>query len=96
MCQNGTTCAVALGETVTITNTYTVSLNFHLGTKRDEYSLIERQAPASAAPGLTGAIDIGASYSYSKSVAYSVTTTQTKELDAKTCGYWTFIPYFMK
>ena len=89
VCQNATTCLVANGESITYTNTYTVDVGITGSSKRDE--LVERgEDPASI---LTAAFNIGASYSWSKSVGYTTTTTFSKTLDAKTCGYWTFIPY---
>jgi hypothetical protein len=44
---------------------------------------------------LTGAFDIGASYSWSKTLTYTTSTLHTKELPEGSCGYWTFIPYVM-
>ncbi|TVY57061.1 hypothetical protein LCER1_G001922 [Lachnellula cervina] len=89
VCQNATTCLVANGESVTYTNTYSIDIGLTGTGKRDE--LMERDDdPASV---LTAAFNIGASYSWSKSVGYTTTTTFSKTLDSKTCGYWTFIPY---
>jgi hypothetical protein len=90
VCQNATTCSVANGEGVTITNTYTVNIGFSGSSKRDE-EISRRDDPASI---FTAAFDIGASYSWSKAVSYTTTTTFTKVLDGNTCGYWTFIPYY--
>ncbi|TVY34561.1 hypothetical protein LOCC1_G007816 [Lachnellula occidentalis] len=89
VCQNATTCLVANGEAVTYTNTYTVDV----GLKRKRDDLIEQRGESSLADILTAAFNIGASYSWSKSVAYTTTTTFSKTLDGATCGYWTFIPY---
>lgn len=101
VCQNATTCLVATGETVTYTSTYTIDIGFTGTGKRDE-ELVARDegAEISARDGdpasvFTAAFNIGASYSWSKSVGYTTTTTFSKTLDAKTCGYWTFIPYLM-
>ncbi|TVY64332.1 hypothetical protein LSUE1_G007533 [Lachnellula suecica] len=92
VCQNATTCLVATGETVTYTNTYTIDIGFTgSSTKRDEEEPISRRDDAASI--FTAAFNIGASYSWSKSVGYTTTTTFSKTLDGTTCGYWTFIPY---
>ncbi|PQE28506.1 Zinc-finger double domain-containing protein [Rutstroemia sp. NJR-2017a WRK4] len=82
-CQAGTTCAVSEGQSVTVTNTYTISTNVGLGSGSDVAKL------------LTASFDLGASYSWSKSIGYTTTESFTKTLDDKTCGYWTFIPYVL-
>ncbi|RDL39106.1 uncharacterized protein BP5553_03446 [Venustampulla echinocandica] len=112
-CQNGTTCSVAEGDSVTITNSFTVSASVSLG-RRDadgneveeevilergqglvEDGLVKRDA-APPASSFKAGFDFGASYTWSKSIGYTLTNTKSKTLDEKTCGYWTFIPYVMK
>jgi hypothetical protein len=45
---------------------------------------------------VTAAFEAGATYSFSKSLTYTTTTGQNKDLDARQCGYWTFIPYLFE
>ncbi|PQE15645.1 Cerebellar degeneration-related antigen protein [Rutstroemia sp. NJR-2017a BBW] len=82
-CQSGTTCSVSEGQSVTITNGYSINLGITGGAGSDLSKV------------LTASFNIGASYSWSKSVGYTTTETFSKTLDDKTCGYWTFIPYLM-
>ena len=42
---------------------------------------------------LKEAFNFGASYSWTKSVAYGVTQRQSKKMGENECGYWTFVPY---
>jgi hypothetical protein len=82
-CQSGTTCSVSEGQSVTITNGYSINLGITGGAGSD------------LSKTLTASFNIGASYSWSKSVGYTTTETFSKTLDDKTCGYWTFIPYLI-
>ncbi|KAL2060679.1 hypothetical protein VTL71DRAFT_9320 [Oculimacula yallundae] len=45
---------------------------------------------------LVKAFSIGATYSYSTSVAYSLSTEQTVMLEPGECGYWTFVPVLVE
>ncbi|KAI9649374.1 hypothetical protein NHQ30_001949 [Ciborinia camelliae] len=83
-CQAGTTCQISQGQSVTVTNGYSISVGIGMGTGKDITEM------------LTSSFNIGASYSWSQSVGYTTTETFSKTLDDKTCGYWTFIPYLMK
>jgi hypothetical protein len=83
-CQSGTTCTVSKGQSVTITNGYSINLGI-TGGGGEELS-----------KALTASFDIGASYSWSKSVGYTTTEQWQINLDDKTCGYWTFIPYLVE
>ncbi|RDL36825.1 uncharacterized protein BP5553_06177 [Venustampulla echinocandica] len=96
VCQSDTTCSISAGQSVTVTNSYSLTGGVTVGTKRDESSLFERQAAAAGLPSLSAAVNLGASYSWSEAVAYTVASTMTKNLDKDTCGYWTFIPYIMQ
>lgn len=107
-CQSGTTCMVSEGDSVTITNSYTISTSLSLS-KRDadgnevEDVIIER-GEGYVEGGIVkrdeamfkAGFDLGASYTYSKAISYTLTNAKTKVLDKDTCGYWTFIPYVMK
>ncbi|TGO64028.1 hypothetical protein BCON_0009g00370 [Botryotinia convoluta] len=82
-CQSGTTCSVSQGQSVTVTNGYSINIGTGLGTGKEISKM------------LTQGFNIGASYSWSQSIGYTTTETFSKTLDGKTCGYWTFIPYLM-
>ncbi|TGO52702.1 hypothetical protein BOTNAR_0316g00090 [Botryotinia narcissicola] len=45
---------------------------------------------------LESAFDIGASYTFSKTLTYSDTAGSKITLKENECGYWTFIPYVLK
>lgn len=83
-CQSSTSCTISTGQSITITNTYSVNVNV-LGTSGEDVSKT-----------LTSAFDVGASYSYSKSIGYTTTEVSNRVLNETTCGYWTFIPYLFK
>jgi hypothetical protein len=82
-CTSGDACTLATGKTTTITNTYTINV----GGSGTEVG----------AGALTSAFNFGASYSWSKAVGYTTTQTHTRDADqtATTCGYFTFVPYYM-
>lgn len=87
-CQGGTTCAVASGRSVSITNTYGVNTNVGGSVSGDIGNDISGI--------LKSVINVGASYSYSQTIGYSTIILNSKDLNDTTCGYWTFIPYFIK
>ncbi|KUJ23341.1 uncharacterized protein LY89DRAFT_635605 [Mollisia scopiformis] len=80
-CQSSTTCYMSTGQSVVVTNTYTVNVDVSINAGEDPLKT------------LTSAINIGATYSYSKSVGYETTEVHRMPLNATACGYWTFIPY---
>ncbi|KAF4635845.1 hypothetical protein G7Y89_g2254 [Cudoniella acicularis] len=82
-CQGGTTCGVALAQSVTTTQTWTISIGSGMSSTADLSKL------------LTSTFNIGASYSISKSLSYTTTVSHSKDLAAGVCGYWTFVPYVM-
>ncbi|KAM0308810.1 hypothetical protein ACHAO8_009633 [Botrytis cinerea] len=45
---------------------------------------------------LESAFDIGATYTFSKTLTYSDTVGSKKDLGENECGYWTFIPYVLE
>lgn len=66
-----------------MTNAYEVSLGLTIGGGGDE-------------GGLEAAFDLGASYSWSKSVGTTRTLTQPRPSNSlEYCGYWTFLPYYI-
>ncbi|RDL36987.1 uncharacterized protein BP5553_04420 [Venustampulla echinocandica] len=83
-CQAKTTCSVANSESVATTQTWSVNANIGMGTGEE------------VSKALSAVFNIGASYSQSKTLTYTVTTTQSKELGKNQCGYWTFIPFVME
>ena len=82
-CQANSTCTFATAQSVTVTNTYEVSLGLTLSGGGDE-------------GGLEAAFDLGATYSWSKSVGTTRTLTQPRPSNSlQYCGYWTFLPYYI-
>jgi hypothetical protein len=82
-CQELTSCVVTTGQSVTVTHSYSISTKVGLSSTDNLVDI------------LTSAFELGASYSWSKAIAYTVTTSHTETLKANQCGYWTFIPYVM-
>lgn len=83
-CDQNTTCSISTAEGVSVTTQ--VSINGGVTLRKRDISDVELQA----------AFNIGATYSYSKSLSYTVTAGQQKILNANQCGYWTFVPYMME
>jgi len=82
-CTENTTCNLSTAESVTITNSYAVNVGLSGG--------------ADILSGtIKAAFDIGATYTYSEALGYTVTTAKGKDLTANQCGYWTFIPYLLE
>lgn len=70
-------------ESITVTNTYEFNFGLTFGVGGDE-----------GAP--TAAFNLGASYSWSKSVGTTRTLTQPRPSNSlQYCGYWTFLPYYI-
>jgi hypothetical protein len=53
---------------------------------------VELQARDDEGKGLAATFEVGASFSFSQSVAYSTTVSLEKTLNETVCGYWTFVP----
>jgi hypothetical protein len=85
-CPNNTDCTVSVGTAVTVTNTF--SLNAGVSVKKRDIS-------ADDPIELEATFNIGASYSYSKSLTFTVSTTLHEYATPNLCGYWTLIPYMM-
>jgi hypothetical protein len=83
-CQDQTKCTVDTSESVSTTQTWTVEMKSELGTGE------------SVSKALTGGFNIGASYSWSKTLTYTTSTQNQKVLKENQCGYWTYIPYVME
>ncbi|KAM0804461.1 hypothetical protein BDR22DRAFT_885714 [Usnea florida] len=82
-CQANSTCTFATAQSITVTNTYELNFGFTLGGGGDEGDL-------------SAAFNLGASYSYSKSVGTTRTITQPRPSNSlQYCGYWTFLPYYI-
>jgi hypothetical protein len=99
-CGQNTVCAIAAAQSVTVTNTYEINgsvQNAKRGKqKQDDEEGKELMARGDWTPSeIAGAFNLGASYSWSKSVTYGTTQTKTKTLGDNQCGYWTFIPFMM-
>ncbi|KAI9702775.1 MAG: hypothetical protein M1836_007989 [Candelina mexicana] len=103
-CAANSPCTFATATSVAVTNKY----EFNIGGAN--VPKVKREAKADAAPGFTkwskrddksiiqAAFNVGASYSYSKTVTTTQTLTQPRPTDgphADKCGYWTFIPYYI-
>jgi hypothetical protein len=82
-CKENTSCQLSTAESVTITNSYAVNVGLS-GTADIPSSTIK------------STFNIGATYTYSDALGYTVTNAQTKTLTANECGYWTFIPYLLE
>jgi len=82
-CQGGISCNVGESESVATTQSWSISIGSGM------------TSGESVSKALTGAFDIGASYSWSQTLTYTTSTLHTKELPEGSCGYWTFIPYVM-
>jgi hypothetical protein len=83
-CPGNTVCTVTTGTSITVTNTYTINGGTSIK-KRDGEDPVE----------LSIAFNLGASYSYSTSLTYTVTTGLQQPAQPNVCGYWTFVPYMM-
>ncbi|KAH6677224.1 hypothetical protein B0J14DRAFT_560016 [Halenospora varia] len=81
---NDGVCKIETSQSVTTTSQYTINMGVNLG------------AGEEIAKALTGSFDLGASYSYSKSIAHTVTKSKERRPDAiGFCGYWTFFPFMI-
>lgn len=74
-------CHIAKGSSVS--TTYTWEINLEVGIE-------------SGAGALTGAFNIGASYSFSTSLTHSLDQEQVTDLEDGECGYWTWVPYLVE
>jgi hypothetical protein len=98
---DGEKCVLMTGTTITVTRTWEINGGLNIGIRSGPLQdKTEVDSPATAlgprdddkGRKLTAAFDAGASYTFSKSVAYSVVKTQEEELNDEKCGYWTFVP----
>lgn len=82
-CQANSTCTFATSQSIIVTNTYSFNFGLTLGVGGD-------------AGGPAAAFDLGATYSWSKSVGTTRTLTQPRPSSSlQYCGYWTFLPYYI-
>ncbi|EMR84678.1 hypothetical protein BcDW1_6662 [Botrytis cinerea BcDW1] len=79
-CGSGTECSISTTQTISYVNTF--SINAGIG--------------GAVAKVLESAFDIGATYTFSKTLTYSDTVGSKKDLGENECGYWTFIPYVLE
>lgn len=82
-CGGQSTCSWQSSITVSTTQTWTVNTNVGLGTREE--------APAGDAA-LTASFDVGASYSYSKTLSYTTGNGDAKQLGTNQCGCKYCIP----
>ncbi|KAI9659540.1 MAG: hypothetical protein M1821_001799 [Bathelium mastoideum] len=83
-CTAGDSCTLSAGNSTTVTNSWSINIG-----------LTGNSGKVTAAE-LTGAFNVGASYTYSSSVTYTVTETHTRSDNATSnCGYFTFVPYYL-
>ena len=80
-CEANSTCTFANTFGVSVTNTWTFEAGIDLGAGGDDDK---------------AAFNLGASYSFSKTVSTSQTLTQGRPSSTMAyCGYWTFVPFYV-
>ncbi|KAF7901384.1 hypothetical protein EAF00_003605 [Botryotinia globosa] len=79
-CGSGTECSISSTQSISYVNTF--SINAGTG--------------GAVAKVLESAFDIGASYTFSKTLTYSDTAGSKMALKENECGYWTFITYVLE
>jgi hypothetical protein len=94
------TCALTNAFTITTTQTWSINAGISLGKREassvafvDLEALQKRDAPAANPTLLKAGFELGATYSFSKSLGYTVSEAKTQPLEKDQCGYWTFVPY---
>jgi hypothetical protein len=98
VCNSGETCSISSGQSTSFSYTWTINggisissakrdLHFNKFSKRDDSSSLLDMVKAS--------VNLGVSYSWSKSYTYSATQGFSWDASVRGCGYWTFVPYMV-
>lgn len=83
-CAANESCTFSNAETVSVTNTWTFEGGINLGSSGDDDPL-------------EAAFNLGASYSYAITKSTTQTLTQPRPpLTLASCGYWTFLPFYIQ
>jgi hypothetical protein len=77
----GGDCSLDLQRSVSTTTTWEINTNIGI---------------SGGTEAITGSFDLGASYSWSKSIQFTVAKGQSIPLEDDDCAYWTWLPYLVE